>query len=250
MPANLASQFMPPFYQPFIYWFPSTNGAVLIVTVAYLSLLLILALGLVGRQLMWLAWLLHLSLIQRNYSVIYGADVVATFWLLYLSLIDSHRYFSVWSWWHRRKKDVRGTKELKSDLLSSVGMRLIQMQLCIIYAFTGWEKLKGSEWWEGTAIWQVLGNQFLASVDLSFLVHVPLVVVISTWGTLIFEIYFCVAIWIKKLRPIWLGIGILLHAGIALVMGLYFFSMVMVSAYLLFWCQAPFGSGCASRTAK
>lgn len=238
MPASQVINFMPEFYRPLFYWFPREDWAVVLITICFLVLLLGLALGLFSRCVMWLVWILHWSLLQRNYSIIYGADLISGFWLLYLSLIDSHRHFSLWSWWKKRIKGVREKEKeclsSSSDLLSSVGIRLIQVQLCITYAYTGWEKLKGSDWWEGTAVWQILGNPFLAPVDFSFFSHIPLAIVVATWGTLIFEVYFCVLVWIKKIRPYWLLLGTIMHLSIALTTGLYFFSGIMIAAYLAF----------------
>lgn len=118
--------------------------------------------------------------------------------------------------------------------MTSAGLRITQIQLCLIYGYTGFEKLKGGDWWDQTAIWKVLGNEQLMTSDLSFLKSVPLVIGLATWGTVLFEVYAPVLLWMKGLRRWVVLAGWLLHLGIAATMGLFVFSLTMMSGYLLF----------------
>jgi hypothetical protein len=113
-------------------------------------------------------------------------------------------------------------------------MRMMQFQLCIIYAYTGFEKLKGASWWDGTALWSVLANPQMVNHDWTFLRHVPLVIAIGSFSSVIFEIYFPAAMMQSQLRRIWLAVGILFHLAIGFLMGLMHFSLVMISVYFLF----------------
>jgi hypothetical protein len=113
-------------------------------------------------------------------------------------------------------------------------VRLMQIQLCVIYVYTGMEKLKGHPWWKGSAVWGVLGNHQMMLFDLSFLQQWPLIIAAMTHLTLIFEIYFAVLVWIRPLRNYVLLFGLAFHAMIGFSMGLFFFSAGMMSAYVLF----------------
>ncbi len=112
--------------------------------------------------------------------------------------------------------------------------RLIQIQICIIYAYTGWEKLRGNDWWTGEALWLVLGNEQLVVANWSFLKSFPVLLASMTHFTIIFEIYFPVLVWFKKWRLVCIILGIGLHTGIIFVMGLFFFGVTMMSVYVLF----------------
>lgn len=228
MPFSMAKEFPPEFHKAPFYWFPSSDTLVWVAHAAFLILLLCGALGLLRRWSTWIVFALHVAFMQRNYMVIYGADLVSTFWLLYLSLADHSRCFSIW------KSDPCPVSTKSSDLLTSVAYRLIQVQLCIIYGYTGLEKLKGASWWEGTATWKVLGNTQLAPMDFSYLLHVPWVIALITYCTLLFEVYFPVAVWFKPLRKYWLGLGAVFHIVAAGTMGLHFFSIIMIAAYIPF----------------
>ncbi|MCB0407117.1 MAG: HTTM domain-containing protein [Bdellovibrionales bacterium] len=231
LPFSLAKTFAPPNYQPLFYWFPENDIALKLCYIIYLGFLLAFSLGFIGRRLCWLILFFHLMFIQRNFTINYGADLVSNFFLFALCFTNSHRYFSL------KKKIFPNWSMPPSHWLDSVGLRLIQVQLCVIYAFTGLEKMKGTEWWEGTAVWTVLTNSQLAPFDFSFFAYVPLVVVAMTWATLLFEVYFPVVIWFRHLRPYWLLLGFSFHAGAAFFMSLPFFSMIMVSGYIVFLSQ-------------
>jgi hypothetical protein len=228
MPFALAKEFAPPFYAPLFYWFPTSNVGILTAYLVFLVLLLLGALGFLRRWSTWLVLALHLAFLQRNYTVIYGADLISSFWLFYLSLADHSRGFRVW------KSEACPVVHQQNDLLTSVAYRLIQIQLCITYGYTGLEKLKGTSWWEGTAVWKVLGNTQLAPMDFSFMVRFPVLIALMTYSTLLFEIYFPVAVWYKPLRKYWLSLGAAFHLVAAWSMGLHFFSLLMIVAYIPF----------------
>ena len=155
---------------------------------------------------------------------------MASFFLFYLCLADSTRHYSVLNLF---VKQIDKSRPM-SDALNSVAIRFFQIQLCVIYGYTGMEKLKGGPWWDGTALWGAVTNSQLAFMDFTFLSHWPIVIIIGTYFTLIFEIYFPALVWVPKIRPFVLLCGVIFHAMIGLTMGLVFFSAVMVSCYIFF----------------
>ena len=177
---------------------------------------------------MIVAWILDMAFVQRNYAANYGADIIGSILLLYLSFIQSCERLSVLNLVRKKKSFV------DSDVISSVFMRMIQVQMCVVYAYTGFEKLRGTSWWDGTALWSVMANPQMTMMDFTFLRAVPWVIPIAGFTTIIFEIYFPVMVMWQKPRYAWLLMGIGLHTGIALAMGLIPFSLIMMSTYFLF----------------
>ena len=112
--------------------------------------------------------------------------------------------------------------------------RLCQIQVCIIYAFSGLKKLKGVSWWNGEAIWNSLTDPQLARWDFSWAAHFPLALAGMAYLTLAWEIYFPALIWIRPIRKPLLIMGIFLHLGIAVGLCLPFFGGLMVMTYVLF----------------
>lgn len=236
--SEAAGTLLPEFFRGVVRWAPSTLEGAWGMQIALVISLLVLILGPFGR---WgsritalVALFCHLGILQRNYSIVYGADIVTSFWIFGLCFVDSTERFSIRSWRNSRKADLLPEPEW-SRILTSMGARMMQIQLCLIYGYTGFEKLKGNDWWDQTAIWKVLGNEQLMLADLSFLRNVPLVIGLATWGTVLFEIYAPVLLWPRATRKWTIAAGWALHIGISLTMGLYIFSLTMMSAYLLFF---------------
>lgn len=231
VPASAANEMLPDFFRPAVTWFPETVAGAWAVQIIMVVGLLVLITGVVGRigsritAVILLAC--HLALMQRNISIVYGADIVTSFWLFGLCFTDSTERLS----WRANSLPVSPPW---SRILTSVGLRLLQIQLCVIYMYTGFEKLKGGDWWDQTAVWKVLGNEQLMLADLSFLRSVPLVIGLATWGTVLFEVYAPALFWSRAHRKWALLAGWLLHIGIAFTMGLFIFSLTMMSCYFLF----------------
>lgn len=232
IPRELQLNVFPDFYRPFFsynFWPDSWAFAVHLLLVA---LLLLMALGLSNRFLMILTWVLHMGFIHRNYSVLFGADVIGGIFLFYLAFTDCN---ATWNIRSLIKKEVFSPlKSRDGDLLTPMFFRLIQIQICIIYAFTGFEKLKGVTWWDGTALWTVFANPQMSLLNMLWVRHVPWLISIATFVTIIFEIYFPAAILMKKVRPWWLLAGVIFHAGIGVFLDLVPFSLVMISTYFTF----------------
>lgn len=232
--AHGALEIIPEFYRPLISWFPVSDAMVLGVHSLFLISLLCLAFGLFGRWMAILALFLHLAFLQRNIAVRYGVDLVATFFLFGLAIADNSRCVSVDAW-RRWRREERQAMHPVNAMLSTMGVRLIQLHLCIIYGYTGLEKMKGSSWWEGSAVWAMFGNQQLVIFDLGWMQKFPLLIAFMTHSTVLFEVYFPVLIWLSVTRKWVVAFGWLFHGMIALTAGLFFFSGVMMSTYLVFF---------------
>lgn len=230
VPLASAQELLPDIFRTPLFWFPASDVGIISFHLLFLFLIILIAFGFYSRICSLLALAIHVCFLYRNYAVAYGADIITCFWLFYLCFIESDRELSL-----KKKFKLQSlAPKFKDFSLSTVGVRLIQIQLCVIYTYTGFEKLKGPGWWEGTAVWQVMGNLQLSTMNLSVLQSFPLVIVFMTYTTMLFEIYFAAMVWSPKMRKWWLSLGVLFHLGIALTMGLVFFSGVMVAAYIVF----------------
>jgi len=217
LPLEVMNETMPMQYRPSLFQYFSGNGALWIGHGIFLTSLLTLAFGWMPRLSALVAFVLHVSFLHRNMASVFGIDLIATFYLLYLSMVD-----------------LRPARSESAKTLTSVMFRLGQIQPCIIYAFSGLEKMKGTHWWRGEAIWDVLANSQLARFDFAFIAQFPLLIVIATYVTLAWEIYFPILIWIRPIRPWMMLIGVMLHVGIGISINIPFFSGIMMLLYSLF----------------
>ena len=213
----------PPF--AWFFWPDSWAGQVHFI---FVVLLLLITLGLAVRPIIFLTWILHIGFLHRNYAVVYGADLIGSVFLLYLSGTQCCDAWTLKTRLFKWKEKITS-----NDLLNSVAYRVIQIQIMIIYAFTGFEKLKGTSWWDGTALWSVFGNTQIVIFDMSFMRRFPLFIAVLTFTTILYEIYWPAAVLTKARKP-WLVIGVVFHIGICLLMNIWAFSFVMLATYFLF----------------
>ena len=245
LPAANALEVLPEFHQPLISWYPHSVGMTLAYQILLIVALVFLTLGVFGRVAAAVTFFLHVAFLQRNYTVGYGADFIATFAFFSLIFMDNSRSFSLTSWWASRSRRPLKPQSEASSIVSTMGMRLMQLQLCIVYGYTGMEKLKGAPWWDGTAVWSVIGNTQLMIFDLSWLKNFPMVIAFMTFLTLFFETYFPAMIWYRPIRKWVLLLGVGLHLGITFTIGLFFFSFVMLAVYLLFIDETDYANAYA-----
>lgn len=221
MPSDILPDIMPMEYRFSLFRIFTDSVTLWIGNVVLLAGLLALAAGFHSRVAALIVWALHLSFVHRNMSVAYGVDTISCFFLFYLLFADyrDDRNF--------KSGDIRA-------ILGSMSFRFCQIQVCIIYAFSGLKKLKGFTWWNGDAIWNSLAGPQLARWDFSWLAHFPYTLAGVAYLTLAWEIYFPALIWIKPLRIPMLLVGVILHLGIAIGLNLTFFASLMVLTYVFF----------------
>lgn len=236
----------PPYALPFgLIDLLSTESATRAIHLGYLAALILLGMGWWPRVLTFLIFAAHNLLVARNPMIQYGPDMVGGVWLLYLSMVDHSSMLKVPCPFRRacaktgtdqRVSAAKSTSGSRSfgDTLHSVGIRFFQLQLCIIYAYSGIEKLRGVTWWRGDAIWNALAHGQMVTIDLSFLRYINGAVIIATYSTLAWEIYFPAIVWNRKLRSWVLAFGVALHFGIAVTMAIPYFSYFMIISYVFF----------------
>ena len=199
------------------------------------------------RLMVVLNFVIVLSIHERNVYVLNGADTVLrvlSFWMLFLPLdrfysIDAMRTRCAAYTRSRDIDDLRGREEY-SNTVFAFPLRAIQIQIAIIYLFSFIEKLPGDIWQTGDGIHYALqmtsltlptGDWFL-SVSPLWLTR------LLSYFTLFVEAAFPLLIfapfWQPVLRLLGLGLGMLLHLGIAVTMSIPNFSLIMLISYLLF----------------
>jgi hypothetical protein len=113
--------------------------------------------------------------------------------------------------------------------------RLFQIQLILIYFFSGWSKSQAPDWVNGVAMHYVVNQSIWARFDLSWMSLSSTCTGLLTYGTLLFEsILFPVLVWPRATRIATLMAGLLFHVGIGLSLRIIMFTEVMSVFYLVF----------------
>lgn len=246
-----------PVYSPF---FHVTDPKVLrLIHGLHLLVMVLFTLGVCTRVTSVLTWLAALSYINRgNPAILFGQDTMMNLCLFYLMLSPCGAVWSVDALaarYRAAKAAIRSGKRPApagppTPLVSAgFATRLIQVNYCLIYLSAGLAKLKGDLWWAGIAPYYCMANPEFSPLHMKvyrdFLwllcryrvvweIHMNAVTVF----TLFTEIGLPFLIWTKA-RPLMVTVAILLHTGIAVLMGLNVFGLFM---FCLMLCWFPAGA--------
>ncbi len=209
--------------------------------VFFLTMMLLMTIGLWTRYTTALSWLGAMSYVQRATITVYGLDSMMMIVLCYLLIGPSSATLSVDRWLEKRRARKRGLPipEVQPSIVANFAIRLIQVHFCIIYFASGTSKLLGPSWWSGTSLNIVMLNAEFAPLHqvpyyyfLKFLAgHRWLwetFMGINIVGTLVLEIGLPFLIWYPRWRWAMICGSVMLHTGIALFMGLTTFSLIMI----------------------
>lgn len=114
-------------------------------------------------------------------------------------------------------------------------LRLVQVQLTIVYPFSVYAKLQGDTWWDGTAAYWALGLEDFERFPVpSFVTGSEPAVAVLTWGALLVEILVPVLLWVPRTRRIAIVAGVALHLSFDYALRVGFFGWAMTIGYLAF----------------
>ncbi len=203
---------------------------------------LMLALGIGLRVVAPLAWFMTLMVCHRATGHLFGLDQVTmmlAFGLAIAYLFEQR--LSLRSSSSGSESKLWKLLRLPSDLTTrnrqsifTFATRLIQLQLCAMYLFGGLGKMRGSMWWDGSAIWFSAASYEYQSLDMTWIGHWPLLASLIAHATILWETFYFITVWPKWSRPITLGMAVLVHLGIALYLGMITFGLMMIVANAAF----------------
>ena len=195
----------------------------------------------VGWHTPWAKWVLYigkLSYDYRNQVLPYGADIVLCCLLLIFCLAPVGRAMSL-----DRVRAVRAVKRnnLEATLppytspWAGACIRMMQIQMAVIFFYTGVSKIKWDVWRNGDAIWVVLSSSdYYNNFYVDILAHHYWIGIVATYATIFIELAYPFLIWQRSTRPYLLAAAIFLHLQFAIFLGLIHFSFVMIMGHMSF----------------
>ncbi|GBQ00820.1 hypothetical protein SSP531S_22420 [Streptomyces spongiicola] len=184
----------------------------------------------------------------------WGPALWAVFGLLLLVGTLTHRtggewwlallLWTLWSsqgvWWAVNRwapgSEPRTLLDVLANLAHNAALVVIMAEVCLIYATAGWYKIQGSRWQDGSALYYPLKlDYFTPWPALSDLIaDSGLIVMVLSYGTVMVQVAFPFTLFNRKVKNVLLAVMMLEHAGIALLLGLPFFSLAMIAADAVF----------------
>jgi len=168
-------------------------------------------------------WLIFLILYYGNYDVSNGG------WHM---LIQLH-FLSIFLF----KPDTIQNETLKAlaNFTHNVAFRFIWIQIAFMYFTSGVQKLFGNYWLNGEALLLVLNRpEFSLPFLFENLAENTFWLKLGTWCALGYQLLFPFVIWIKRLRPWILVMGLIFHLFILIFMGITDFALILIAAYTVF----------------
>lgn len=208
---------------------------------AFFGLLFLAVLFTIGagtRIVLPLMLVLLVSLQAANPYVLNGGDTLTRLALLFMLFANLSAHLSVDAVVRRRRG--RAPRRLVpahvANAAHNAGLVLCCFQIVVVYVVSGVWKLSGSAWLEGTALFYALRLEaFQVQPLLSELLwQSGLLITIATFVALWTQTLFPLAMLWRPTRAIALVALVLMHLGIALLLGLWSFSLAMIALDILF----------------
>ncbi|MFI1149647.1 HTTM domain-containing protein [Streptomyces sp. NPDC020817] len=143
-------------------------------------------------------------------------------------------------WWmvdrYEPEGEGRAVLDVLANLVHNAGLLVIMAEVCLIYATAGWYKIQGSRWQDGTALYYPLGLDYFSPwPGLSgVLAGSGTMVMLLSYGTVAVQVAFPFTVFNRRIKNVLLALMMLEHAGIAVLLGLPFFSLAMIAADAVF----------------
>ena len=170
-----------------------------------------------------LLWFLVVNIHNRIYSTMTGGEV----------LMNQLLFFNAFIGYPTKKSTSFSSYQ---NILHNFGSLGVIVQVCFVYFFSALAKLQNESWLEGNAIIETLQVAHYSTTFLSKAVlTLPWLFVALNYIVLLYQLFFPVLVWIKKIKKPFIAIGILMHLFIVFGMGLVTFGSVMILTYIYFW---------------
>lgn len=209
---------------PSVFVWVRTPAAQAAMHALFLVACLAFTLGWWVRWVKWPLWGLYISYLNRDPGLVYGVDQLLAVLLLVVCAAPVGEWMVVG---RRGGAPPAGPR-------AAVCLFLARWQMALIYLFSAGAKLRGPLWWSGEALWVAVNNVEFANLPSGWLAAHFGVVILFTYGALLVELSYPFLVWGPRTRPWALGAIVVLHVGIAALLGLYFFAWVAIAGHLVF----------------
>lgn len=205
---------------------PTTRSFRLLLLVHFLATLGFLT-GFQFRLSCIATFLTLVSIHHRNVYILSSGDSLVRMMLFFACFSHAGDGLSIDRW-------LTGRDALEFGQSAAWPLRLMQIQICVVYLRTVYWKLKGKSWWNGTAAWYPLWAEVYVRFRPPMWMLNRTTIAVATWGTLVVEVAFGTLVWIEEFRYPMIILGILFHLKLDLIMNLQLFSWVMICSWLVF----------------
>lgn len=205
-----------------LYNSSSTLLALLFILVAAIASVLIFMNSKYSRSLFVMLWFIVSNINNKVFCTLSGGDLLFQHLLFFTAFLSSS--------YPQLGDDVIEINKI----IHNTGVVALRLQLCVVYLMAGYTKILDSDWIGGTAVSDIF-KIYDYNIPAFYDVPKSLVTIILNYTVIVYQLFFPVLVWIKKIKKWYLVVGIIQHLFIAFVFGLPTFGLVMVISYSVFW---------------
>ncbi len=201
--------------------------------VAFLALALVHACTAAGLVSAWSVPLSFVGSVAQTYWNPYplsSAHQVLVVVLFCLVWADCGAVLSVDRWLRARQAQAK----TPPPMALAWPLRLVQIQVSLIYLNSGLWKLFGEAWRDGSATYLAVSHSVFRRFPYDVPPELHVVLTVLTYATLLWEITFPLLLLSRRWRPIALCFGVAMHVGVWLLLEVGPFSWMMIGSYVAF----------------
>jgi hypothetical protein len=206
---------------------PDSDLTAKLVLGLFIATAALLSLGALTTLSASLTFLLLVSIHNRNPAVLHGGDDVLRVMAFLLIFSSAGTDLSV-------DRLAGSGRPFVGEDISPWVLRLMQLQVSIIYLRAGLAKLGGAAWLEGSAAYYPTQVQEYRRFPLPKVLTGASWIRLASWGTILTELGLGTAIWVKEFRFAILLCGFAFHLVLEYFLNLQLFGWTMMCCLLLF----------------
>lgn len=191
-----------------------------------------MALGLWSTLSVTLSFLALSAQVYWNHLPLSGAHSAIQAVVLCLVFADCGAVWSLDSWLARR----RGANDRMLGVVTCpiAPLRLIRIQVAIIYLSSGLWKLFNDQWRDGSAVHYVLSSNVYQRFRFQFPTGLDWFTSLLTYAVLFWEISFPMMVMYRPTRRLAILVGVIMHLGMLTAIEIGPFGWVMLASYVSF----------------
>lgn len=199
--------------------------------------------GYKGKVISILNFIFVWSLMTRNHLILDGGDNISRILLVYLILVNTTAYFSIDAYLkgksgkgkNENENTVASTNFSLRNLVHNLAVLACLVQVSIVYITSGLHKAMGELWQSGTALYYILQvEEFSHPFFRDLILSSDVILVFGAYMAVFVQLAFPFLVFNRYTKYIGMAGIICMHLGIAVVMGLFSFSFIMIANQLLF----------------
>lgn len=217
-----------------VFYLAHTPGYTVTILLTGVIASLTMMAGCWSRTSTWITFIVVASASVRNHFVFSGEDCLLRNFLFLLGFCQSGQVWAFDSWWAKQKNGVPLAPY--TPVAPIWPLRLMQLQVALLYCTSGLAKQRGTDWLTGIASIRAMLNPVVSRFSYDFLSRFAWFFESGFFKTgeaitLYWELLFPFLLLQRHLRYAALAFGVLAHASIFVLFQVHFFSFAMIATY-------------------